>query len=188
MQNWISFIFHLRYDQAADALRREICLNQQTESYQAIGKQNIMKVRSIGNFFVLCILGRLAVALVLVQLARGDSVAAEKAFKEWGNCCDVNEVQTLEMLLQVWLKWQRQQIYYCENHFSIIRRRMMMKIRIWHGKHWHHLSLNTWMSNTLDLQGIFNFLKVYRLHRKLTLLKMPLRPTNLQTLLGHRMM
>lgn len=40
-------------------------------------------------------------ALVLVQLARDDSVAAEKAFKEWGNCCDVNEVQTLEMLLQV---------------------------------------------------------------------------------------
>lgn len=68
------------FDQAADALRREICLNQQTESIQAIG--------------------RLAVALVLVQLARGDSVAAEKAFKEWGNCCDVNEVQTLEMLLQ----------------------------------------------------------------------------------------
>lgn len=69
------------FDQAADALRREICLNQQTDSFQAIG--------------------RLAVALVLVQLARGDSVAAEKAFKEWGNCCDVQEVQTLEMLLQV---------------------------------------------------------------------------------------
>lgn len=68
------------YDQAADALRREICLNQQAENIQAIG--------------------RLAVALVLVQLARGDSVAAEKAFKEWGNCCDANEVQTLEMLLQ----------------------------------------------------------------------------------------
>lgn len=70
------------FDQAADALRREICLNQQTESYQAIG--------------------RLAVALVLVQLARGDSVAAEKAFKEWGNCCDANEVQTLEMLIQAY--------------------------------------------------------------------------------------
>ncbi|CAD7078536.1 unnamed protein product [Hermetia illucens] len=68
------------YDQAADALRREIGLNQQTESYGAIG--------------------RLAVVLVLVQLARGDNVAAEKAFKEWGNCCDVQEVQTLEMLLQ----------------------------------------------------------------------------------------
>lgn len=70
------------YDQAADALRREIGLNQQTESYQAIG--------------------RLAVALVLVQLARGDYVAAEKAFKEWGNCCDAQEVQTLEMLLQAY--------------------------------------------------------------------------------------
>jgi tetratricopeptide (TPR) repeat protein len=68
------------FDQAADAIRREIGLHSQAESYQAIG--------------------RLAVALVLVQLARGDYVAAEKAFKEWGNCCDPQEVQTLEMLLQ----------------------------------------------------------------------------------------
>lgn len=36
----------------------------------------------------------------MVQLARGDFVAAEKAFKEWGNCCDSDEVQTLEILLQ----------------------------------------------------------------------------------------
>lgn len=70
------------YDQAADAIRREIGLNQLSESYGAIG--------------------RLAVALVLVQLARDDYVAAEKAFKEWGNCCDVQEVQTLEMLLQAY--------------------------------------------------------------------------------------
>ncbi|XP_067633413.1 gamma-soluble NSF attachment protein [Eurosta solidaginis] len=69
-----------RYDEAADAIRREIGLNQQTESYGQIG--------------------RLAVALVLVQLGRGDFVAAEKAFKEWGNCCDSEEVQTLELLLQ----------------------------------------------------------------------------------------
>ncbi|XP_055836796.1 gamma-soluble NSF attachment protein [Episyrphus balteatus] len=68
------------HDQAADAIRREISLNQVTESYSQIG--------------------RLAVGLVLVQLARGDFVAAEKAFKEWGNCCDPQEVQTLEMLLQ----------------------------------------------------------------------------------------
>ncbi|XP_059482574.1 gamma-soluble NSF attachment protein-like [Neocloeon triangulifer] len=68
------------YDQATDAIRREIGLLQQTESTGSIG--------------------RLAVALVLVQLARGDTVAAEKAFKEWGNCCDPQEVQTLEQLLQ----------------------------------------------------------------------------------------
>jgi len=68
------------YDQATDAIRREIGLHQQSENIAAIG--------------------RLAVALVLVQLARGDTVAAEKAFKEWGNCCDPSEVQTLEMLLQ----------------------------------------------------------------------------------------
>lgn len=71
-----------QYDQAADAIRRDIGLNQQSESYGSIG--------------------RLAVALVLVQLARDDYVAAEKAFKEWGNCCDVQEVQTLEMLLQAY--------------------------------------------------------------------------------------
>lgn len=84
---------------AADSIRREIGLNQQVEAYQATG--------------------RLVVALVLVQLARGDLVAAEKAFKEWGNafkirmycvlgnrmnvtgtCCESPEVQTLEMLLQ----------------------------------------------------------------------------------------
>lgn len=70
------------FDQAADAIRREIGLHQQNEAYQAIG--------------------RLAVALVLVQLAREDYVAAEKAFKEWGNCCDVQEVQTLESLLQAY--------------------------------------------------------------------------------------
>ncbi|XP_071443899.1 gamma-soluble NSF attachment protein-like [Hetaerina americana] len=68
------------YDQAADALRREIGLQQQCECTAAVG--------------------RLAVALVLVQLAREDTVAAEKAFKEWGNYCDPEEVQTLEMLLQ----------------------------------------------------------------------------------------
>ncbi|KAE8749300.1 hypothetical protein FOCC_FOCC004007 [Frankliniella occidentalis] len=69
-----------RYDQAADAIRREMGLHEQSEHVPAIG--------------------RLAVALVLVQLARGDYVAAEKAFKEWGNCCEAPEVQTLEMLLQ----------------------------------------------------------------------------------------
>lgn len=57
-----AFIF--RFDEAADAIRRELGLHQQNESYQAAG--------------------RLTVALVLVQLARGDVVAAEKAFKEWG--------------------------------------------------------------------------------------------------------
>lgn len=71
-----------RYDLAADVIRREIGLHQQNESYQAMG--------------------RLAVALVLVQLARGDVVAAEKAFKEWGNSCEGPEVQTLEMLLQAY--------------------------------------------------------------------------------------
>jgi hypothetical protein len=62
-----------RYDQAADALRREIGLHQDSEHLQAVG--------------------RLAVALVLVQLARGDYVAGEKAFKEWGNYCDAPEVR-----------------------------------------------------------------------------------------------
>ncbi|KAG5899790.1 hypothetical protein JTB14_006125 [Gonioctena quinquepunctata] len=71
-----------QYDLAADAIRREMGMHQENESYQAAG--------------------RLTVALVLVQLARGDVVAAEKAFKEWGNYCDSPEIQTLESLLQAW--------------------------------------------------------------------------------------
>ncbi|XP_034110654.1 gamma-soluble NSF attachment protein-like [Drosophila albomicans] len=69
-----------RYEEATNALKKEIGLNQQTESYGQIG--------------------RLVVALVLVQLARGDSVEAEKSFKEWGNCCEPEEVSTLQTLLQ----------------------------------------------------------------------------------------
>ncbi|SPP73220.1 gamma-soluble NSF attachment protein [Drosophila guanche] len=68
-----------RYDEATQAIKREIGLNQQTESYGQIG--------------------RLVVALVLVQLARGDSVEAEKAFREWGTCCEPEEVSTLQTLL-----------------------------------------------------------------------------------------
>ncbi|CAG9824876.1 unnamed protein product [Phaedon cochleariae] len=71
-----------QYDLAADAIRREMGLHEQNESYQATG--------------------RLTVALVLVQLTRGDVVAAEKAFKEWGNYCEGAEVQTLEALLQAY--------------------------------------------------------------------------------------
>lgn len=60
------------YDEAADAIRREIGMYQEVKHWQSIG--------------------RLTVALVLVQLARGDQVAAEKAFKEWGNYCEAPEV------------------------------------------------------------------------------------------------
>jgi len=76
----ITIICLRRFDEAADAIRREISINQQGENLPAIG--------------------RLTVALVLVQLGREDVVAAEKAFKEWGNCCEVEELQTLEMLLR----------------------------------------------------------------------------------------
>ncbi|EDV37524.1 uncharacterized protein Dana_GF13483 [Drosophila ananassae] len=69
-----------RYDEATNALKKEIGLNQQTESYGQIG--------------------RLVVALVMVQLARGDSVEAEKTFREWGSCCEPEEVSTLQALLQ----------------------------------------------------------------------------------------
>ncbi|KAH8237118.1 hypothetical protein KR038_004616 [Drosophila bunnanda] len=68
------------YEEATNALKKEIALNQQTESYGQIG--------------------RLVVALVMVQLARGDSVEAEKTFREWGNCCEPEEVSTLQTLLQ----------------------------------------------------------------------------------------
>ncbi|XP_037797832.1 gamma-soluble NSF attachment protein-like [Penaeus monodon] len=69
-----------KYDAATDSIRREIGYHQASENNPAIG--------------------RLAVALVLVQLARGDPVAAEKAFREWGAYCDQEEVSTLEMLIQ----------------------------------------------------------------------------------------
>lgn len=71
-----------KFEAAADAIRRELGLREQSEAYQSTG--------------------RLAVALVLVQIARGDIVAAEKAFKEWGNYCEGPEVQCLEMLLQAY--------------------------------------------------------------------------------------
>nr|CAD7453488.1 unnamed protein product [Timema tahoe] len=70
------------YDQAADVLRKEMGLHQESDNIP--------------------VMGRLTVAMVLVQLARGDYVGAEKAFKEWGNCCDAPEVQTLETLLQAY--------------------------------------------------------------------------------------
>ncbi|KAK3882733.1 hypothetical protein Pcinc_012938 [Petrolisthes cinctipes] len=71
-----------KYDAATDAIRREISYHQAGENNPAIG--------------------RLTVALVLVQLARGDTVAAEKAFREWGAYCENEEVQTLEMLIQAY--------------------------------------------------------------------------------------
>ncbi|XP_034946767.1 gamma-soluble NSF attachment protein-like [Chelonus insularis] len=70
------------YDEAANAIRREIGMHQRIEHTPSVG--------------------RLAVVLVLIQLARGDQVAAEKAFREWGNYCDAPEIQTLEMLLQAY--------------------------------------------------------------------------------------
>ncbi|XP_065213891.1 gamma-soluble NSF attachment protein [Planococcus citri] len=70
------------YDEAVSALRREIGLHQLVENIGPIG--------------------RLAVVLVLLHLTRRDYVAAEKAFKEWGNCCEQAEVQTLETLLQAY--------------------------------------------------------------------------------------
>ncbi|XP_022832384.1 gamma-soluble NSF attachment protein-like [Spodoptera litura] len=71
-----------RYDQAVDSLRREIGFHQEAGNMGAIG--------------------RLTVAIVLVQLARGDAVAAEKAYKEWGSNCEVAEMQTLEQILQAY--------------------------------------------------------------------------------------
>ncbi|XP_045784131.1 gamma-soluble NSF attachment protein isoform X1 [Maniola jurtina] len=71
-----------RYDEAVDSLRREIGFHQESGNIMAVG--------------------RLTVAIVLVQLARGDAVAAEKAYKEWGNNCEVPEMQTIEQLLQAY--------------------------------------------------------------------------------------
>lgn len=66
------FVKLKKYDEAANAIRREIDMHQRIEHQPSVG--------------------RLAVVLVLIQLARGDQVAAEKAFREWGNYCDAPEV------------------------------------------------------------------------------------------------
>ncbi|XP_068633384.1 gamma-soluble NSF attachment protein-like [Battus philenor] len=71
-----------RYDEAVDSLRREIGFHQEAGNIGAVG--------------------RLTVAIVLVQLARGDPVAAEKAYKEWGCNCEAPEMQTIEQLLQAY--------------------------------------------------------------------------------------
>ncbi|XP_008549734.1 gamma-soluble NSF attachment protein isoform X1 [Microplitis demolitor] len=76
------FVKLKKFDEAANAIRREIDMHQRIEHQPSVG--------------------RLAVVLVLIQLARGDQVAAEKAFREWGNYCDAPEIQTLEMLLQAY--------------------------------------------------------------------------------------
>ncbi|XP_016979016.1 gamma-soluble NSF attachment protein [Drosophila rhopaloa] len=69
-----------RYEEASKALKKEISLNLQTKSYGQVG--------------------RLVVALVLVQLAYGDLADAKKTFKKWGNRCEHQEVSTLQKLLQ----------------------------------------------------------------------------------------
>lgn len=61
------------------ALRREIALLQQIDTVAPIG--------------------RLAVIVVLLHLARRDYVAAEKAFKEWGNYCEQPEVCEIRIIL-----------------------------------------------------------------------------------------
>ncbi|XP_017111236.1 gamma-soluble NSF attachment protein [Drosophila elegans] len=69
-----------RFEEASKALKKEIGLNLQTKSYGQVG--------------------RLVVALVLVQLAYDDFVDAKKTFKKWGNRCEKQEVTTLEKLLK----------------------------------------------------------------------------------------
>ncbi|XP_076057010.1 gamma Soluble NSF attachment protein 1 [Oratosquilla oratoria] len=70
------------WDRAVDSILREIGFHQQSENNDAIG--------------------RLTVALVLVQLARGDTVAADKAFRDWGSYSDQEEVRTLGSLLEAY--------------------------------------------------------------------------------------
>lgn len=69
-----------KYEEATKALKKEISLNLQTKSYGQVG--------------------RLVVALVLVQLTLEGYVDAKKTFKKWGNRCDPQEVNTLQNLLK----------------------------------------------------------------------------------------
>ena len=45
--------------------------------------------------------GRPVVGLVLVQLARGDTVAAEKVVREWGGYADPDQARAIETILRV---------------------------------------------------------------------------------------
>jgi len=74
-----------QFDAASDAIRREMGFHQ-----QAGGSENSGQI------------GRLAVCLVLVQLARGDHIAAEKAYREWGSYCEAEECNTVEMIIQAY--------------------------------------------------------------------------------------
>ncbi|XP_037078260.1 gamma-soluble NSF attachment protein-like, partial [Pollicipes pollicipes] len=69
-----------RYDEAVVSVRREMGYQQELEDAAQ--------------------LGRLTVVLVLLHLARDDVVAARKAFDEWGNYCEAEEVGTLSQLLE----------------------------------------------------------------------------------------
>jgi len=69
-----------RYDEAANNIRKEIDLHLISES-QGLA-------------------GRMVVALVLVELARGDTVAAQKAFQEGMSYAEEEEVGTLASILE----------------------------------------------------------------------------------------
>ena len=48
-------------------------------------------------------IGRECVSLVLVQLAKGDTVAAQKAFRDWGEYCEPQEVQKMPWIFKLML-------------------------------------------------------------------------------------
>lgn len=69
-----------RYDDAVEYITREILFYQDVHYMAPVG--------------------RLTVVIILVHLARGDVVAAWKAYEEWGTSCESTEAQTLVTLLQ----------------------------------------------------------------------------------------
>lgn len=116
------------YDKATDAIRREIGFHQSNENTGSIG--------------------RLAVALVLVQLARGDTVAAEKAFKEWGNCCDPEEVS--KNISQ--MDREDLLVYFRCKLWSSFCKASTRKIQIWLHKPSTVPSSSIWTSSMQNLQ------------------------------------
>ena len=47
-------------------------------------------------------IGRCVVYVVLLELTKDDPIAAGKAFKEWGNCCEVEEVHLTHTTVQIY--------------------------------------------------------------------------------------
>lgn len=86
------------------ASRILVKLNRYDEAAESIEKELNIKQKGDNNGFA----GRLTVCLVLVHLARGDLVAATKAFHKYGAKCEQTEVDNIKMMLKAFDEHDRE--------------------------------------------------------------------------------